>query len=77
MMDRREETKAVKGALVRAGYTGVRVTHGNGTAWGWLHVWADGLRFADTEARRLIQEATGRSAYSMENLLFQANRKDY
>ena len=34
----KEETKAVKAALVKAGYQGVKVGHGTGTAWGWLRV---------------------------------------
>ena len=32
------ESKAVKAALVEAGYSDVSVTHGKGTAWSWLHV---------------------------------------
>ncbi len=32
----KEETKAVKAALVKAGYADARVGHGSGTAWGWL-----------------------------------------
>lgn len=35
---RRSETKLVKDALVKQGYRDVKVTHGKGTAWGWLHV---------------------------------------
>ncbi len=37
MMERRQETSAVKKALKAAGIK-ARVTHGKGTAWGWLHV---------------------------------------
>lgn len=37
-MDRTQETKAVKGALKSAGIK-ARVTHGHGTAWGWLHIY--------------------------------------
>lgn len=33
----KEETKAVKKALADAGIK-ARVTHGRGTAWGWLHI---------------------------------------
>ena len=32
------ESRAVKTALIEAGYTGVHVTHGKGTAWSWLHI---------------------------------------
>ncbi len=32
------ESKAVKAALIEAGYSDVSVTHGKGTAWSWLHV---------------------------------------
>ncbi len=34
----KQETKAVKDALLGAGYMGVKVGHGKGTAWGWLHI---------------------------------------
>jgi len=32
------ETKAVKSALLKAGIDVLNVEHGNGTAWGWLHL---------------------------------------
>jgi hypothetical protein len=35
--DRKNETKEVKAALAAAGIK-AQVTHGKGTAWGWLHV---------------------------------------
>ncbi len=38
MLERKEETRIVKEALTRAGYTDVRATHGRGTGWGWLTV---------------------------------------
>ena len=37
MMDRRKETSVVKKALKNAGIK-ARVTHGTGTAWGWIEV---------------------------------------
>ena len=40
-MERLAETKAVKGALIALGYKGVKVGHGTGTAWGWLHIKCD------------------------------------
>ena len=33
-----EETRAVRAALVEAGYTTAKVGHGSGTAWGWLEI---------------------------------------
>jgi len=36
-MDRKQETKIVKAALAKAGIRAV-VTHGRGTAWGWLEI---------------------------------------
>ena len=58
----REETKAVKAALDKAGIRYKRVGHGTGTAWGWLHIKLAG--HWDTEASRaailVAQEATGR-----------------
>jgi hypothetical protein len=36
-MDRKLETRIVKEALRKAGYT-AKVGHGKGTAWGWLHI---------------------------------------
>lgn len=35
---RTHETANVKAALVTAGYTDIKVGHGTGTAWSWLHV---------------------------------------
>lgn len=42
-MTRREETVAVKRALVAAGFdkNNLKVKHGTGTAWGWLKVYAE------------------------------------
>ncbi|MFA5285148.1 MAG: hypothetical protein WC347_06090 [Smithellaceae bacterium] len=39
-MDRKKETSIVKRALIKGGFDNndVRVTHGAGTAWGWLRV---------------------------------------
>jgi len=37
-MERLAETKTVKVALTKAGYTGVRVSHGTGTTWEWLYI---------------------------------------
>ena len=37
MLQRKQETKAVKEALSRVGYQDITVRHGTGTAWGWLH----------------------------------------
>jgi len=42
----REETKAVKDALLKAGFTNVRVGHDRGTAWGWLLISCDNKPFA-------------------------------
>lgn len=41
-MDRKLETGVVKRALIQAGFdqNEIRVTHGTGTAWGWLTVQA-------------------------------------
>ena len=36
--DRKQETREVKKYLEGQGYKGVKVGHGKGTAWGWLHV---------------------------------------
>jgi hypothetical protein len=38
MNERANESKIVKEALVKSGLSDVSVTHGHGTAWGWLHV---------------------------------------
>jgi hypothetical protein len=42
-MERKEETKLVKRAVIAAGFdqNNVTVKHGHGTAWGWLTVSAD------------------------------------
>jgi len=49
----REETKAVKEALLKAGYTNVKVHHGTGTAWGWLVIHCDNKLGQSYEAKRL------------------------
>ena len=36
-LERKQETRIVKAALLKAGYQDVSVRHGTGTAWGWLH----------------------------------------
>ncbi len=38
MLERKEETKIVKETLSKLGYQNIKVTHGRGTAWGWLTV---------------------------------------
>lgn len=58
----KEETKAVKNALANAGIK-ARVTHGRGTAWGWLHI-----NIGDPKQRNgLKQEPFGRQ-YTEEEL---------
>ena len=57
----REETKAVKDALAKAGIK-ASVGHGSGTAWAWLDihpigVWSEATR---SKARRIIMQVTGR-----------------
>lgn len=37
MNKRTEETKVVKNALSSAGYKVLKVEHGRGTAWSWIH----------------------------------------
>ena len=61
----REETKAVKDALIEAGFTNVRVGHGTGTAWGWLDIHCDAKPGQDwqdkrVEALRIAKSVTGR-----------------
>ena len=65
-MERLAETKAVKAALIKAGYIAVKVGHGTGTAWGWLHIKCDEKpsqdwqgKYSDVEA--IAQQVTGRS----------------
>ena len=63
---RRAETQRVKDALVRAGYTGIHVGHGTGTACGWLHIKVSELpgqswqqKYQAVEA--MAQQVTGRN----------------
>ena len=60
-MERREESKAVKAALARAGIK-ARVSHGRGTAWSWLKITlpASSWRARQLEAVRIAQAVTGR-----------------
>ena len=60
------ETKAVKGALVALGYTGVRVGHSTGTARSWLHIKCDeksgqSWREKYTDVEQIAQRITGRT----------------
>lgn len=59
---RREETKAVKAALRRAHIPFLRVRHGTGTAWGWLHIKVPGETPypLQRKAVKVIQAVTGR-----------------
>jgi len=64
-MERIAETKAVKVALIEAGYTNVKVGHGTGTAWGWLHISCDEKPGQDwrskcTDVERIAQQVSGR-----------------
>ena len=64
-MERLLEIKTVKAALIKAGYTGVRVRHGAGTAWGWLDIKCDelpsqGWRNKYNEVLIIVQQVTGR-----------------
>ena len=64
-MERLAETKEVKRALIEAGYTGGRVGHGRGTAWGWLHIKCDMLtgqtwQQKHTEVEAIARRVSGR-----------------
>jgi nitrogen regulatory protein PII len=65
-MERKLESRAVKQALVKAGFTGVTVTHGTGTAHCWLEIGVncDDNREAwnrtDREVIRIAMQVTGR-----------------
>ena len=62
-MDRKQETRIVKQALVEAGYTGVTVGHGTGTAYGWLHIGVNHRISYDKDyidVETIAQRATGR-----------------
>lgn len=61
----REESKAVKEALLKAEFSNVKVSHGTGTAWAWLliHCTAKpGQSFQDNrvEVIRIAKAVTGR-----------------
>lgn len=73
---RKAETKAVKAALIAAGFKGVSVKHGRGTAWGWLDIWVDGAFSAgeNTRVQQIAAQASGRSAYAAGNISINFNR---
>lgn len=66
LMERRAETKLVKDWLLKNGYREVKVTHGHGTAWGWLEVEVTGdlprtdWQLVYRQLSKCIQELTGR-----------------
>ena len=82
--DRAAESRNAKKALKDAGYTGVSVTHGRGTSWGWMHAYVD--RRGDTvdgwhrEYERIIEivaRATGRTtSYERGRINVSQNRKE-
>lgn len=64
----RAETKAVKDALIKAGYTGIKVRHGTGTAWTWLNISANALPGQTWQNKRqavieITQSVTGRHGF--------------
>lgn len=61
----REETRAVKKALIEAGIPVKKVGHGTGTAWAWLKIYLDpsvdmNMKKYFEETIRIAQEVTGR-----------------
>ena len=72
-MERALETKAVKQALIKAGFAGISVRHGTGTAWGWLEIGVnkrDGnYDRTDSECVRIAQAITGRHGDYDGNIL--------
>jgi len=58
----REETKAVKAALLYAGIK-AKVTHGRGTAWGWLHI-----NIGDPKQRNGFKQGESGRQYTEEEL---------
>ena len=58
----REETKAVKKALADVGID-AKVTHGRGTAWGWLHI-----NIGDPRHRNGLKPAPFDRQYNEEEL---------
>ena len=60
----KEETKAVKKALADAGIN-AKVTHGRGTAWGWLHI-----NIGDAKQRNGVKQESFGYQYTEEELAF-------
>lgn len=58
----KEETKIVKKALADAGIK-ARVTHGRGTAWGWLHI-----NIGDPKQRNGLEKTEFGHQYTEEEL---------
>jgi len=61
----REETKAVKLALDKAGIRYRKVTHGTGTAWAWLNIYLGDIPrsvFMSLRSRilQVVKDVTGR-----------------
>jgi len=72
---RREETTAVKRALVAAGFDKPRVKHGTGTAWGWLKIYVDihilGPSHWNNSYNRILEvaiKASGRNEYQAKRI---------
>lgn len=84
MKTRRQETHAVRSALIAAGFSGVTVRHGAGTTWGWLHIRADlrgdndqGWRAQHDRVQRIAEERSGRNTeYSRSQITIELHRKE-
>jgi len=71
-LTRRQETAAVRRALKEAGYQGIEVRQGQGTAWGWIQVTVTKTQGADwrtmnDEVRNIVIEATQRDTEYTKN----------
>jgi hypothetical protein len=73
-MDRAQITRNVRKALKDAGFTGIKVSHGTGTAWGWLDVTVDrsnvgNCRTQHDTVEAIAADAAGRKTAHMRRAI--------
>jgi len=79
-MQRREETAAVKSALIDAGYHGVKVRHGTRSAYDWLRIYVSdtftyGPNGSYRNILRIAASVTGRSGEYDGKISIQRKRR--
>lgn len=74
IQDRKQETKTVKAALIKAGVPVSRIKHGQGTSFGWLYINVSEFGWVG-RATEIAQWATGRDGEYNGRIMVQCDRE--